>query len=147
MSDGSEPVTPNEILYRRVPPKQVWFDPNEPFPISHYAFCPQKEDLDGISLSRGKYSSAEQAAASGRGAEYYIAEISADAIFGAGLTVIPDPKPNDPGHCLIRELNRPDYDSSSKAKSAIQAKAAQLSDRCIRVAGPHPGTKSFRTSP
>ena len=59
MPDGLEPIADDELLYRRIPVVHFEADTNKP---SYLAFGPRKEDVTGLSLSRAKYKTVQQAA-------------------------------------------------------------------------------------
>jgi hypothetical protein len=68
MSDGSEPVADHEILYRRIPATSGFYNPHiDPNP-SPLAFRPTQLDTTGLSLSRAKYKTLEQAGQGNAGA-------------------------------------------------------------------------------
>ncbi len=61
MLDGSEPVADHKIRYRRIPATSGFYDPHvDPNP-SPLAFRPTQLDTTGLSLSRAKYKTLEQA--------------------------------------------------------------------------------------
>ncbi len=55
MSDGTEPIDDMEILYRRIPVSQGYYDPKVDSKPSPLAFKPTKSDTTGLSLYRAKY--------------------------------------------------------------------------------------------
>lgn len=81
MGSGSEPISDDELLYRRVPIR--WYDPSTGRPFDE-AFAPHKEnDLTGLSVSRAKYKSIEQAARGMPGKRYYVATLRAGDLRGS----------------------------------------------------------------
>ena len=145
MADGDEPIVGDEILYRRIPVSQRWYEPaTSPHP-SPRAFFPNRGDPDGICLSRAKYCSVEGAAASGKlDALYWVAILQADRIAEAGIVVIPDPAPDgtDPGHARIPALNYTQIKTPF-----VSEKALALSKMCLRVEGPFPGKRAPSDQP
>jgi hypothetical protein len=103
-SDGTEPIKDDEILYRRIPVSQKWFDPTADPRLSPQAFHPIKQDTTGLSLSRAKYKTVEEAAEGPSAQGYYVAGVKAGELRERGIAVIPDPLPDDPGHCELPGL-------------------------------------------
>jgi len=102
IGDGSEPVDDDEILYRRIP--QSWYS-SETEKLNDQAFAPHKKnDTTGLSVSRAKYKSIEDAA-KGTGECYYVGILKAGDLKKAGIPVVPKPLANDPAHAEIPGLN------------------------------------------
>jgi hypothetical protein len=99
---GSEPVAPDELLYRRVP--LIWYSPDTG--LSPQAFDPHKiNDTTGLSVSRAKYKTIDQAALGQPGKSYYVAVLRAVDLFQHGIQVVPRPNlPDDPGHAELPDL-------------------------------------------
>jgi len=77
MPEGSEPVADHEILYRRIPATGGFYDPHvDPNP-SPLAFRPTQLDTTGLSLSRAKYKTLEQAGQGREGKQYFVAVLRA----------------------------------------------------------------------
>ncbi|HZL37371.1 MAG TPA: hypothetical protein VFC78_18780 [Tepidisphaeraceae bacterium] len=135
MLDGSEPIDPNEIVYRRVPAGTI-YKPNREPPLSQKAFSPRDVDKDGVSIMRGSYvSGPEEAAAEGlAGMQFHVIAFRAGDLIAEGMMLKPDPIPGCPGHALVANIN-----ASNRDLPAIQA----LLDRSRRLNfsahGPFPG--------
>lgn len=79
MERGSEPVDDEELLYRRVPASLGWYSPTTGV-ISSEAFGPHKNrDVSGLSVTRAKYKSIEEAARGRPGKSYYVVVLRAGA--------------------------------------------------------------------
>lgn len=76
--DATEPIDDGEILYRRIPVSTGWYQADKEPPLEPEAFRPNRNDTSGISLSRAKYTSIEEAARGQPGRSYYV------AVFRAG---------------------------------------------------------------
>src|SRR5689334_11584937 len=103
MADGSEPINPEEVIYRRIPP--TWA--GDPFP-SPLAFTPRPEDVEGLSAYRAKYTkSIAEIALNDRGAQYYVAILKARDLIDAGIEIVasPDLKNGKPGHVHFPAIN------------------------------------------
>lgn len=96
-------------VFRRILVKSDYYQPETN--ILHYnAYRPISHDVGGLSLSEGKctanpdFLSIQEFAKKGSNeAGYYVAELSKKAI--EELTdLVSDPRPDDPGHCLLPEL-------------------------------------------
>ena len=113
MPDGTEPIDPNEIIYRRV--FHDYYNPkkNPPY-LSPKAFNPiDSNDNDGISVTRAAYSATPQDVGSaGRiNKKYYVIEMLAGDLESIGLFVKPNPIGGNIGHAIIPALNAKDRDS------------------------------------
>jgi hypothetical protein len=139
MPDGTEPIDPDEIVYRRVVDRSGFYKSDRQPPLSDSAFKPAPRDTDGISFTRAKYVSADPilAAAGGyQGKNYFVIEMRADDLMSLGVTFKPRPLPDDPGHTVIPELNIKVIDAPS---------AVMIRDRARRLPfkahGPYPGSR------
>jgi len=101
-ADGTEPIDDEELLYRRIPKSQGWYDPALPCPVSPEAFGPQKHDEKGISVWRAKYRTLKEAAQGRPGKTYYVAVFRAGDLKEKGIEVTPTPHEGGPGHASIR---------------------------------------------
>ncbi len=99
-----EPIVDDEILYRRVPESQNWFDPMTR-DLSPAAFGPNKRDLTGISLSRAKLRSLDDAARGKAGKRYYVAKLRVCDLLNEGIRIVPTPTKDDLGHAELPDLN------------------------------------------
>jgi hypothetical protein len=138
MADGEEPIDGEEIIYRRIPVSQHWYELDKDVKPSPQAFYPTSQDLDGISLARAKYSTPSSTGAKGRkGRKYWIATLRAADIFAAGIEILPDPPPDgtDPSHARIASMHYADRKSPS-----VRSNMVILSELCITVEGPFDGT-------
>jgi hypothetical protein len=103
VDDGNEPVEDDELLYRRVP--EAWYDPATGR-LDEQAFAPHKtNDITGLSHSREKYKTIEEAARGRAGKRYYVAVLKARDLRANGIAVEPRPQPGDPGHVELPDLN------------------------------------------
>lgn len=141
MSDGhaSMSVEPDEALLRRSLPT---FHPERKksgqLPPVWTDFRPTKEDGNGISVTRRIYvqNLVDEAKSQGEGKPRALLEFHAKDAHALGLSVVADPIPNNPGHTLIPQLNRLDYDDSSDGKQRITEWAMQLAQKCTLVFDP-----------
>jgi hypothetical protein len=136
MAAGSDPIDDAEVLLRRIP---AAFRPDPGAPPTLDAFLPHRaNDPDGLSLTRQRFAEAEvvgRSAPAGRAC--YVGRVTAGQIRRAGMNVVPDPKPDNPGHALIPELN-----SSARGDPALRLRARQLLDACTDVVGPFDGQRT-----
>jgi hypothetical protein len=65
-----EPISNDEILFRRIPVSTGWYDPSRTPPLEPEAFRPNRNDLTGISFSREKYETVDRAAQGRPGKSY-----------------------------------------------------------------------------
>jgi hypothetical protein len=101
-SDGTEAIDDDEILYRRIPVSKNWYTTEGG--VSPEAFDPRPDEKTGISVYRGKYKSAEEAAQGKSKRGYYVAEFLAGDLRAKGVAVVPRPLAADPGHSELPGL-------------------------------------------
>ena len=132
MSDGTQAITDDELLYRRVPAKPNWYRPDQSPPLTPLAFKPTKDDVTGLSLVREKYVTAKDAAKGRPGKSYCVAVLRTGDLRECGIEVAPDPLLDDPGHAEIRSLTCHNHrtDRGEKMKTLL---ATRL---CLEVLGP-----------
>ena len=125
--DGKEPIEDDELLYRRVP--TVHYSSG----LSPEAFAPHKtNDTDGLSLTRAKYNSLDDAAKGRPGKEYYVAVFRASDLRDiVNVQIEPDPQPHDSGHVLIPEMNSDNRKAQETAERKLAMKVV-----CLRIEGP-----------
>lgn len=134
MDNGNEPIADSELLYRRVPASLGWYDPITNV-LGPQAFGPHKErDETGISVSRNKYKSVEDAARGRPGKSYYVAVLCAGDLAKAGIRAEPRPifgSNPDPSHTELPQLNA----ATRKHDATLEMQRA-LAQLCLRVEGP-----------
>jgi hypothetical protein len=132
IADGSEPITDDELLYRRIPVSQNWYDraiDEKPSPL---AFRPTQFDTTGLSLSRSKYKTIEEAARGAQGKQFFVGVVRCGDLRAVGIEVKPDPKVDDPGHCEIRGLTY----ATRKTDLSVEWQTLLARELCLRVEGP-----------
>jgi hypothetical protein len=133
-TDGSEPVEDDEILYRRIPASQGWYDPAQDPSLSPETFRPGKKDTTGISVDRAKYQSLEEAAKGHPGKTYFVALLRAGDLRKQGIQVVSRPEAQEPGHAELPGLN---YENR-KSDQVLVWKKLLAHELVIRVEGPFP---------
>ncbi|HNQ23513.1 MAG TPA: hypothetical protein PKK06_10505 [Phycisphaerae bacterium] len=134
MAEAIQPIADDELLLRRIPANPEYFNPDvDPHP-SPFAFRPRADDNTGLSLVRMKFASVREVAANPRGKHYYVAVLRAADLRDHGLSVVPRPLPDNPGHSEIPELTYANR-STSEAKEMQLLLAERL---CVRIEGPFP---------
>jgi hypothetical protein len=128
MPDGTEPITDDELLYRRIPVSKRWYDADG---VSPEAFDPRPNETTGISVSRAKYKSIEQAAKGPSKQGYYVAVLRAGDLRQNSLQVVPRPEPDDPGHAEL-----PDLTCENRLTQEAEERKLRLSELSQRVEGP-----------
>lgn len=131
MNGGHEPISDDELIYRRVPLSKEWYNPATT-ELNSEAFAPSKQrDLTGISVTRAKYNHVERAALGQPGKSYFVAVLRASDIRSLGLKVEPRPVATDLGHSELPDLNAANY-----KEDATQERKRALAAICLRVEGP-----------
>lgn len=135
MADEIEPIADEELLYRRVPASTGWFDQVSRI-LKPEAFGPHKErDRTGISVTRAKFKSIEQAAQGQPGKLYFVAVLRVGDLRKANFIV--KSQPNVPGgydisHAELPQLNAGNY----KATETLERQRELAEKLCLRVEGP-----------
>jgi hypothetical protein len=104
--------------------------------LNDQTFAPFKDDTTGISLSRSKYSTIEEAAIGRPGKRYYVAVLNASDLMREGIEIKPtpdQPQGYDPAHVDLTGLKYADRKSDSTLE--LQRRLVEL---CVRVEGPFP---------
>ena len=142
MEDGTEPVADDELLYRRIPASMGWYDAATGT-VKLAAFGPHKtRDVTGLSVSRAKYKSAEEAA-QGLGKSYYVAVLRYGDLRENDIIVVPRPDvPDgyDPAHAEL-----PDMNAGNREEDATLKRKEILVGLCLRVEGPFESPESETT--
>ena len=136
LGDGSEPVTDDEIVFRRITEKSGSYNPESDRPVAREAFRPNRNDVRGLSVWRELYKTADQAASAGarRGRRYFIVHIHVGQLREAGVVVEPSPEDGGPGHASLVNMNTSAYQQN---KNAVRELAEKIANALIeRVEGP-----------
>jgi hypothetical protein len=129
-----EPIGDDEILYRRVPVSMKWVNQQD---VKPEAFQPRKEDTTGLSVSRQRFLTVEQAAQGTSKQGYWVLELRAGDMRKAGIDVQPRPIDDVPGHSEIPSLTY--QDPQPDASMAQQMRLAK--ELVIKIHGPFPAKK------
>ena len=130
--DGTEPVTRDEILYRRIPASKGWYDDRNR--VSPEAFDPRKNETGGISLFRSKYKTIQEVAKGPSRAGFFVAVLRAGDLIKEGIRIVPRPDPpNVPGPVELPGLNC----ENRLTQEALERKVS-LAKLCLRIEGPFP---------
>ena len=122
MNDGSESLSPDEYVLRRVSAFGV--DKNLPIPIPPGHFRPNKDDVDGISLFRRSCKTPEQLVENATGRHgYYVVKYQVKELVGMGL----NPRLTgdvSSGHVSIPELSLMAVNADPDAAESLMTKLA-----------------------
>ncbi len=130
MDDGSDPITDDEYLYRRIPVNPEWFSPKTG--LTPLAFAPHRDqDVTGLSLVRAKHKSIKDAAKGRAGKSYFVAVLQAGKLRALGIQVLSRPEPDNPGHSELPCLN-----SANRKESRTEDLQRMLVEITERVDGP-----------
>jgi len=133
VADQQDSVSPDEYVLRRIPKDKSRYDPSLNEPVQRIAFEPSKWDVDGISVFREFFVSAAALAEAGTNNNgYCVARLSVSTLIALGLTIVPDPR-NDqpPGHAVIPELSISKMKQNKTKCKEIQRELAKLASRNI----------------
>ncbi len=83
--ESVEPIRDEEVLYRRIPASTGWYQSDKEPPLDPEAFRPKRYDTSGISLSREKHTTIEEAARGQPDKDYYVAVFRAGDLRAAGM--------------------------------------------------------------
>lgn len=132
MGNEALPIADDELIYRRIPASQGWYDPESTLPLSPKAFRPRSGDNDGISVTRASFRSPAEEAKNNRGVRFFVATLCVGDIRKHGMDVVAQPIDGNPGHAIIPELR---YESRKETDNFQQLLAHRL---CHCVVGPLP---------
>ena len=131
--DGTEPIDDDEILYRRIPVSRNFYSAATK-ELSPGAFEPHiKNDDTGLSITRAKYRSIEDAARGLSKSGYWIARFRAGDLRAHGIELSPRPTDEDKGHSEITSLTNKNYESKQSQDMMLKL-ATEL---CLGVQGPY----------
>ena len=131
--DGSEPIEDDEIVFRRIPVSQNWYDPSLANRLYHAAFKPRRDEHTGISLLRAKYNTLEEAAKGPAKQGYFVGVLRVCDLRSAGIEIVPNPQPGLPGHCEIPSLRS----DNRKDDGAIEQMSVLANHLTQNVEGPY----------
>lgn len=133
-----DPIADDEVLYRRVSASAVpqQYDPATGS-LGDQAFAPHKiMDVSGLSISRAKFKSLEEAALGRPGKSYFVAVLLAGDLRQRGIEVVPRPElPDgqfDPAHAELPDLNA----ANRKEDITLERQRILAHELCLRVEGP-----------
>jgi hypothetical protein len=132
VANGTEPISDDELLYRRVPVSQSWYNRDQTPSLSPEAFRPQQHDMTGLSVARAKYKTIEEAAQGQEGKFYYVAVLRAGDLRSSGIRVEPRPRKGDLGHAELPDMT---YDNRH-SDQVVERKTVLAHQLCLRVEGP-----------
>lgn len=126
-----DPVLSEEFILRRIRP--AWYA-SETEMINVLAFLPTSSDVDGLSVTRKQFSSAEAESNSPSGKRYHVAELEVGAVRSCRLEgidemleVVGNRQENSRGHALIPQINVTRYKSKGREeKNRVKEWAAAL---------------------
>lgn len=129
----AEQTTIAATLYRRLP-MQWWESAVKKGNLHHIPvsrFKPNKNDSDGLSVSRALISSFQVASTTAKGKQDCLAEFPVSVVTNRNLTVKPMPTDRDPGHAIIPEMNyaalqNPDTEIIVEEHAHALAKASRI---------------------
>jgi hypothetical protein len=128
-ADGTEPLSDDELLYRRIPASQGWYTEGV---LSPEVYGPHRErDVDGISFWRAKYRCLEEVARGRPGKDYYVAVIRVGELRMRGIEVMPTPCAGGVGHVSLPALN-----AENRRTPEAHAMKALLCKLTHKVEGP-----------
>lgn len=132
MGHDAEVIADDELIYRRIPVSQGWYDPESKSPPSPKAFRPHRNDKDGLSVTRAKFRTASKVAQNTRGRKFFVATLRVGGLREHGLDVVAEPVKGNPGHAIILGLR---YDNRRQTEDLQLLLAEKL---CLRIDGPFP---------
>lgn len=129
MTNQQDPISSDEYVLRRIPKDRNRYDPSLPEPVQRLSFEPSKRDINGISIFRELFVSAEAVANAGTGVNgCCVIRLRASDFIALGLTIVPDPQDDQlPGHAIIPELSFQQMKVNKSRCKEIQRSLAKLS--------------------
>jgi hypothetical protein len=126
MSQGREAVDSSEFVFRRIHKSQ--FSTSPPARILRGGFCPNKQDVTGISVYREKDTTVVAiVAAAKKPNECYVVRIPVQSLIDLGLSLIPEDDPEGPiGHYVIPEFRLSEYEQKRNELKDKQEELARI---------------------
>lgn len=135
MDDEIKNIDDEEILLRRIPTSENYWNPGDNLPLAKEAYHPRDYDEEGISLSRKKFIDNLNAfCENDRGSTYFVGKLRVEDVRELGIKIEPDPLKNAPGHVIFPELNYEDRYETKQKEWKVKL-AHQLT---FDITGPHP---------
>lgn len=130
--DELDIVNDEEILYRRIPVRPEYYNPEVDARPSLRAFEPIRHDTTGLSVFREKLTTPEEAARGQLGKPYYVAVLLTRQLRERGIEVVPRPLDGKPGHAELPGIT---YDTRHSRE--VRDREAQLAEElCLEILGP-----------
>jgi hypothetical protein len=121
-------IDDEERLFRRIPVSMNWYD-SAAETLSPIAFQPREEDKTGLSVTRAKFASVEDAARGKSKKGYYVAVMRAGDLRKCGVEVV---QRGDQDHAELANINYDCRDSNQ-----VKEWQKQLADELIlEIQGP-----------
>ncbi len=135
MGEEIDPIDIAEILYRRIPASQGWYDEATKV-LNSAAFHPNRNDETGISIVRGKYKTPEQAAMGRSGKTYYLAVLKANELAERQINAVS--RPDLPsGETDISHAELPGLNAGNRRSFEVAGMEEMLAQELtIEVLGP-----------
>jgi len=127
--DGTEPVTRDELLYRRIPVSKGWYDDRNG--VSPEAFDPRKSETSGISLFRNKYKTIQEVAKGPSKGGYYVAVLRAGDLMKEGIQIVPRPDPPN----VLGHVESPGLTCEDRLTQEAYERKVRLAKLCVRLEG------------
>jgi hypothetical protein len=131
MTERKEAVGSSEFVLRRVHKNHC--STTSPRQVLRVGFCPNPADVTVISVYREKETSvAAVLAAAGKPNECYVVRVPVQALIDMGFTLGREDDPGSaPGHFVIPELRRSEYESKKNALKDKQEQLARIASNYI----------------
>lgn len=135
--DENAPVLASEYILRRILNDQQYIITDREISVTPHAFRPTDKDVNGISVFRKLFISANEVARLGTNEKgYYVSELLTEELMQSNMSVIPDPLDPDspdyiPGHSAIPELSRSAYKADKKTVKALMLQLATIASNAI----------------
>ena len=134
----ADPVSDDELIYRRIPVSQGYYDPRVAPVPSPLALSPLVTTPPDSRCIARKYTSLETAARGRPGKSYYIAVLRAGDLRAAGIEVVSRLLEDAPGHAEIPGLTH----EHRKSMPYFEWQTLLAEELCLRVEGPYPSASS-----
>jgi len=137
-AEGIDPIHDGEVLYRKIPVSQGWYDPDATQQVSPKAFNPRSDDTAGLSLDRAHsedhpdFKTVDQAGQGQSSKGYYVAVLRVEDLRANGIEVVAEPVLGNPGHAVIPDLTY----GNRRSDQSLEWKVLLAHELTIDVHGP-----------
>ncbi|MCC7290573.1 MAG: hypothetical protein IT449_00765 [Phycisphaerales bacterium] len=137
--DACDPIADDEIVLKHVTERSGWYDPSREVPVKWEAFRPNANDVNGKSVWRAKYKTADEVArlatrfSNRKDHRYFVMSLRVGDLRRIGIQVAatPDEGQGELGHASLSNLNVAEYESHQDTFRALAERICRELILCV----------------